>query len=416
VRILLSAFQCGPGLGSEPGTGWHWATTLPELGHDVTVLTLADYRGAILAAGPQRANFRFIDLPTPRLSRLSHRWDVYDVYQRWQDAALRHARLTPRDYDVAHHVTWGSLHLGSTLWRLPVPLVYGPVGGGQTAPAKYWRYFGRDWPAEMLRTATTGSLLKLNSTARETIRNSAVTLVCNSATAAASYRLGATDVRFMLADGLPADWLVRNRTRPTGIPVVLWVGRLLPRKTPALAIEAFAKLRRVMPARLIMAGDGPLRRQVHTAVDRLGLSEDVQLLGHVTWDETKLLYDSASVLLFTSLRESFGAPFLEALGRGLPTVAMDLHGIGDADTGPAALKVVLPPSPRDLSGHLASALQTILSDGEWESRSSAAVDWAGKWTWPAKAAIATQIYGDVAEIKANRDLVLPLPDRWRGGH
>ena len=66
----------------------------------------------------------------------------------------------------------------------------------------------------------------------------------------------------------------------------------------------------------------------------------------VPWDDIRRLYDSASVLLFTSLRESFGAPFLEALGKGLPAVALDLHGIGDADVGPAALKVALPPRPR----------------------------------------------------------------------
>ena len=103
---------------------------------------------------------------------------------------------------MAHHVTYGGLHLGSMLWRLPIPLVYGPVGGGQTAPAEYWRYFGREWPSEILRTASTGPLLKLNSRCRQTISNSAVTLVCNSATAAACRRLGGADIRYMLADGL----------------------------------------------------------------------------------------------------------------------------------------------------------------------------------------------------------------------
>jgi len=361
----------------------------------VTVLTSSSYRELILAAGPQGADFQFIDVPASPLRRFSPRLEVYDVYRRWQDAALRHVEVQPQQYDVAHHVTWGGLHLGSMLWRLPVPLIYGPIGGGQTAPANYWRYFGRDWPAETLRTASTGSLLKLNSRSRQTIRNSAVTLVCNSATAAASRRLGAADVRFMLADGLPHDWLASARPQPTGPPVVVWVGRLLPRKAPTLAVQAFAELRRAMPARLIIAGDGPLRRQVCTTIERLGVAEDVQLLGPISLDEVRRLYDSASVLLFTSLRESFGAPFLEALGRGLPAVALDHHGIADVDVGPAALKVALPPRPRDLPRRLASALQTVLSDSEWELRSAAAVKWAADWIWPAKAAAATQIYREI---------------------
>ena len=397
MRILLSALACGPGLGSEPGTGWHWTRALADLGHDVTVLTMSSYREAIQAAGEDRVDFRYIDIPSSPLPRFTSRLWTVDIYRRWQDAALRHVEAMPeKKFDVIHHVTWGSLHLGSPLWRLPAPLVYGPVGGGQTAPAHYWRYFGRDWPAETLRTASTGSLLTLNRRCRDTIRNSAVTMVCNSATTAAVRRLGATDIRFMLADGLHPDWLASPRSRPEDVPVVLWVGRLLPRKAPVLAVQAFAELRQTMPARMVIAGDGPLRKQVHAAVERFGLTGDVEMLGSVTWNAIKPLYDSASVLLFTSLRESFGAPFLESLGRGLPVVALDLHGIGDADVGAAAVKVPLPQEPRDLPGRLGAALQTVLSDSGWESRSTAAVKWAAQWTWPVKAVAATQIYQEIA--------------------
>ena len=105
------------------------------------------------------------------------------------------------------------------------------------------------------------------------------------------------------------------------------------------------------------------------------------------------------MLLFTSLRESFGAPFIEALGRGLPAVALDLSGIADADVGSAGLKVALPPRPVDLPRGLGSALQTILCDGEWESRSVAGVKWAAEWVWPVKAATATQIYREVVGSK-----------------
>lgn len=396
MRILLSAFACRPSRGSEPGTGWHWAETLADLGHEVTVLTISNNREEILARCPQGVDFRFIDIPNSRIPHFSEHLLAYDIYGRWQYAALREVEAQAQQYDVAHHVTYGGLHLGSMLWRLPIPLVYGPVGGGQTAPASYWRYFGRGWPSEVFRTASTGPLLKLNRRCQQTIRNSALTLVCNSATASACQRLGATDVRYMLADGLSSDWLTDARRQPPGTPLILWVGTLLPRKAPTLAVEAFAELRQTMSARLIIAGDGPLRAQVRATIERLGLTEDVQMLGRIPLEDIRSLYDSASVLLFTSLRESFGAPFIEALGRGLPAVALDLAGIADADVGLAAVKVALPPRPGDLPRRLASALQTILCDHEWESRSVAAIKWAADWTWPVKAAAATQIYQEIA--------------------
>lgn len=399
MRVLLSAFACRPGHGSEWGTGWHWVGALSDLGHEVTVLTMLDYREEILARCPEGVSFRFFDIPKSPVPTSAELFWAYDAYGRWQDAAARDVEAQAGQYDVAHHVTYGGLHMGSMLWRLPVPLVYGPVGGGQTAPGGYWRYFGREWPSEMLRTAFAGPLLKLNNRCRQTIRHSAVTLVNNSATAAACRRLGGTDIRYMLADGLSCDWIAGPRSQPAGIPVVLWVGRLLPRKAPALAVQAFAELRKTMQARLVIVGDGPLDGQVRAMIGRLGLAADVEMLGRVPREDIRSLYDSASVLLFTSLRESFGAPFIEALGRALPAVALHLAGIADADVGAAALKVVLPPRPGDLPRRLAAALQTVLCDSEWESRSAAAVKWAADWTWPVKAAAATQIYQEIARSR-----------------
>ena len=390
----MSAFQCGPGMGSEPGNGWYWPTSLADCGHQVTVLTRSEYRDRILAEGRTDIDFHFVDPPwrsfnPPKGAR------VYDLYRRWQDEIYDHEKALGSKYDVVHHVAWGSLHLGSRLWRLPAPLVYGPIGGGQTAPGNYWRYFGRRWPVELMRNATVGPILQLNGWTRETLRNAAVTLVTNSATEAACRRIGAKDVRYFLAEGLPSAWLGQPRQRPTGVPTVLWVGRMLHRKAPVLAVEAFAELRRSMPARLVMAGDGPLLEQVRATVERLGIADDVELMGRVPWNTVNQLCDSASVFLFSSLRDSSGSQFLEAMGKGLPAVALDLHGIGDVKVGIAAEKVELTERPGDLHGQIAEALRKVLTGDDWSERSAAGVKWAAQHVWPAKAAAASQIYEEI---------------------
>ena len=43
-RILLSAYACEPGKGSEPEVGWMWATELAAAGHEVWVITRAANR------------------------------------------------------------------------------------------------------------------------------------------------------------------------------------------------------------------------------------------------------------------------------------------------------------------------------------------------------------------------------------
>ncbi|WP_323100911.1 glycosyltransferase family 4 protein [Intrasporangium sp. YIM S08009] len=393
MRILLSSYQCLPDQGSELGNGWHWARALADCGHEVTVLTQPSH--IIEAAAHPDIEFLHVGAPMPVVHRLSSTLGNTQHYLRWQDAALRYLETRPLRYDVAHHVSWGSLHLGSRLWQLPTPLVYGPIGGGQTAPSAYRGYFAGGWSSELLRTALTGPLLAANGRSRTTVRNAALTLVTNSATADACLRLGAGDVRYMLAEGLPGDWLGVPRSRPNGTPTVLWVGRMMPRKAPLLALQAFAALRRSVPARLVMAGDGPLLDRLRACVEEWGLGEEVSLPGRVPWADIKGLYDSASVFLFTSLRDSSGSQFLESLGRGLPAVALDHHGIGDLDVGSAAVKVALPPVPHELPGQLADALRTVLTGPDWDERSVAGVRWAAGHVWPAKAAAASRLYEHV---------------------
>ena len=396
MRILLSAFHCSPLKGSEPSAGWNWATELARVGHDVTVLTSSEMRDDINSVNlTSNIDFQYIDEPDVRRQWLPDSMEAVPIYLRWQDAALAHIRSRGPEFDITHHVTWGGLHLGSELWRLPAPLIYGPIGGGQTAPSRYWKYFGREWPFELLRTVSTGSLLKLNRHCWQTLRNAAVTLVDNRDTAAACKRIGASDVRPMLSYGLAPGAIGATRMQPSGEPVILYVGRLLPRKGPTLAVEAFAELRKSMSARLLIAGEGPLRAQAEALANRLGVANDVEFLGYVAFGEVGKLYDSASALVFPSLRESFGAPILEALGRGLPVVALDLHGIADADTGTAVEKVPLPAQPRDLPSRMASALMTVLSDGNWQSRSADGIKFASNWAWPVKAAAATELYREI---------------------
>ena len=130
MKILLSSFQCMPDRGSELGNGWHWARALADCGHDVTVLTQPS--DIVRAAAPPDIKFLYADASEPPEHRFSSRLVTLRYYMRWQDAALRYVEMQPQQYDVVHHVSWGSLRLGR-LWRLPVPMVYGPIGGGRTA-------------------------------------------------------------------------------------------------------------------------------------------------------------------------------------------------------------------------------------------------------------------------------------------
>lgn len=124
--------------------------------------------------------------------------------------------------------------------------------------------------------------------------------------------------------------------------VALSVGRIDAEKNPMLLIEALAELRRADPRwRLVVCGDGQLRSELAGRVERLGLSDFVDLRGYVPIDEDLLgLYRSSHVFLHVSWTEGAPQVLTEAFASGLPVVATAVGGVPEA-VGDAAL--LIPP-------------------------------------------------------------------------
>jgi len=106
------------------------------------------------------------------------------------------------------------------------------------------------------------------------------------------------------------------------------VGRLEPQKRFDLLIDAFATLRTRRPeARLIIAGDGSLRRALEEQRQRLGLQDSVRLTGHVT-DVIELHH---AFDLFAQSSDYEGTPnsVLEAMAMETPIVATEAGGTAE---------------------------------------------------------------------------------------
>lgn len=92
-------------------------------------------------------------------------------------------------------------------------------------------------------------------------------------------------------------------------------------------LAVFHRVQKIIPARLMMIGDGPERITAEQTVDRLGLGDRVRFLGPV--DNLHELLPEADVLLLPSLHESFGLVALEAMACGVVPVVTDQGGTGD---------------------------------------------------------------------------------------
>lgn len=152
----------------------------------------------------------------------------------------------------------------------------------------------------------------------------------------------------------------RTRYR-SGVPTLLFVGRLIPEKGVLDLVKAVARVNRTTPCRLLVAGDGPIASVVAETADEFGIASCVELLGYVAGPDLVSFYREADAFVMpTYWAEGFPIVLCEAMSAGLPIVTTALRGAADRlEEGVNAIFV--PPRSPDL---LAKALGRILCDDD----------------------------------------------------
>lgn len=117
--------------------------------------------------------------------------------------------------------------------------------------------------------------------------------------------------------------------KPGEPPVILGVGRLYPQKDFPTLIRAFAEVRQVRAARLMILGDGPEEAQLKALVSELGLEKEVAMLGFV--QNPYAYMAQAKVFALSSAWEGFGNVLVEAMAVGTPVVSTN------CESGPAEI-------------------------------------------------------------------------------
>jgi len=90
-------------------------------------------------------------------------------------------------------------------------------------------------------------------------------------------------------------------------------------------VRVFARIRRAMPATLMMIGDGPERMDAENEARELGVVQDIRFLGRL--DTVASLLQASDLFLLPSQSESFGLAALEAMACGSPVVASRAGGL-----------------------------------------------------------------------------------------
>ena len=155
---------------------------------------------------------------------------------------------------------------------------------------------------------------------------------------------------------------LRAKLAPDGEKILIHISNFRPVKRVNAVVEVFAEVRRLMPSRLLMVGDGPDLADASRLARSLGVADAVDFLGEQ--DQVVPLLSASDVFLLPSAQESFGLAALEAMACGVPVVASRVGGLPEViEDGVSGF--LHPPS--DVAG-MAGSIRRLLTEQDLHAR------------------------------------------------
>jgi len=175
--------------------------------------------------------------------------------------------------------------------------------------------------------------------------------------------------------------------------LVMFLGKLTPRKRLDVLARAFASLDRPAARLVIVGNDMGYREELDRLVDVLGIANRTTCTGLIAGHDRLEALADADVVVYPSQDEIFGLVPIEAILCGTPVVVADDSGCGEVISRVGGGRVVAQGSVTELAQAIASVLD---APGQWRHAAADAASRAREWY--AAAPVCTQlehVYRDV---------------------
>lgn len=343
MKILVVGYACNPYGGSEPGVGWAAVCRIAKR-HNVWVLTDIHNRegwdrGTREGIIPQNVHVRFLrDRSACSENRFIAHLQSWMNYASFNRQVLAVAREWHREigFDLCHQVTIAGWRMPSPLWQLPVPFVWGPIGGAGYIPPGFRGILSPSARAfERLRDVNT-SFSSRSKAFADCIKNTAVVFAANEETLRflQPFRNGRPLVKLPIASFHPDR--VEQLRRPVGRvreegPIRLFAGgNMEGRKGVGLALRALAIVAaKGIDFRYTVAGGGPEILALKALCHHLGLDSRVEFHTGFHGDGYLAALHRTDVYFLPSFRESTPVTLLEACLAGCYPVVANTSAQGE---------------------------------------------------------------------------------------
>ena len=405
IKILISAYACSPGMGSEPGMAWNWVSNLAKF-CELYIITEGEFREKIEEVVPtleQGKNMHFYYNPVSEDIRKmcwnQGDWRFYKYYREWQWKTYLMAKeiCSSEHIDVLHQLNMIGFREPGYLWKLSkengVPFVWGPVDAKDKFPVAYLDGASIKTKLFMrLKNFLTGIQLRYSGRVLKAARQTSVIFSASSNSQRSFKKYMHIDSPLLNETGCYVqEHPITDKSQKETFDV-LWVGKMDFRKQLALALQTMAAIGdNKFRLHIVGGGDSAFYQQM---AEGLGIADQCVWHGAVSHDEVQKLMQASDIFFFTSVAEGTPHVVLEAIGNNLPVVCFDTCGQGDAVNDKVGRKVALS-NPAQSATDFAKQLNDLEHDRNllkqlsenckqrqtelsWEKKAKTMVEWYEK--------------------------------------
>ena len=363
LSILINAYACSPGMGSEPGMAWNWCVNLAK--HcELHIITEGEFREKIeatLKTLPQGKNMHFYYNPVSdeirKMCWNQGDWRFYTYYKEWQWKTYEMAKDICRHthIDILHQLNMIGFREPGYLWKIPnIPFVWGPVDAKEKFPIAYLK--GAEIKTNLfmqLKNFLTGIQLRHSKRVHQAAEKASVVISASTNSQQTFKKFFHIDSPLLNETGCYVqDHPLMNKIRKETFDV-LWVGKMDFRKQLSLAIRCIAKAANANIILHIVGGGDNVPYRALT--EKLHIERQCKWHGSVNHEEVQHIMQNCDLLLFTSVAEGTPHVVLEAIGNNLPILCFNTCGQGDTVNEKVGHKIELT-NPRQSIIDFAEAL------------------------------------------------------------
>lgn len=374
-KIIMSAFSCLPGRGSEPGVGWNWAIQAAENDEiDVYVLTRTKCREKIEAETKylKKQNLHFLYVDSSSKLRKKSIYLEY-IYWQWKSYLFLKKKIKGINPDLIWLITFGNAFLPIFIHLLKVPFVWGPIGGGEYVARKFVLNMTIKQKILHYLKSILICTAKFNPIVLSPAKHAKKIIVRTRETFSIFPKKYQNKVVQCLETCINSKEVRASANKfnivlPENKINVCYTGRIISLKNVNMLVNSVIKINREKNiCNLYLVGDGEESKKIKELVANSGMQKNIIILGNRSREEALAYVKNSDIFAFPSLKEGGAWSLMEAMALGKACICMDGSGMREIVNNSTAVKVPII-SPSKSQKIFEKELDRLIMDKEFRDR------------------------------------------------